>query len=249
MSLGSPIQLLDQDIRSTSLNQGGEQFGQSATTSDGRTFAYGLNGSASVALSPGQLAQGAISVANHVNRNGITATAGTQQVAFTVGNTAVTTNQYQGGYLVVNAGTGAGQALLIAGNTAVTGSSGGTTTVNLQDEVITATSSSDSKFSLFPHIYSAGLIASHTTPLAVLPLGVPVVSLPASSYGWFQTGGEASVLANGTPGIGVAVIPSATTDGAVDVSTAASFQNTIGYMAIIAVSTQYYPVILTIATS
>lgn len=247
MSLAAPIQVTDQDIRSTSTVAGSQQFGQTQTTADGRTFAYGLNGSASVALAPGKLAQGAISVANHVNNTGVTTVAGQQSVSFAVGATLVTQNQYQGGYLVVNAGTGVGQALLIAGNNAAVSS--GTVTVNLQDEVITATAVSDSKFSLFPHIYSAALVASSSTPLAVLPLGVPSVSVPASSYAWFQTGGTASVLANGTPGIGVAVIPSATTAGAVDVSTAASFQNTVGYMDIIAVSTQYYPVTLTIATS
>lgn len=245
MGLAENITLLDQDIRTTSLTQGGEFLGQSATTADGRSFVYGQNASTSTALSPGKLSQGAVSVANHVNQTGAVYTAGTQQVTYNIGATLATQNQYQQGYLVVNDGTAAGQSMLIAGNTAA--ASSGSITVNLQDALYTATDAT-SKFSLFPHIYSACIISS-TTSTAVLPTGYPLISIPASSYGWLQTGGTCSILANGTPGIGVALVPSATTAGAVDVNTAALFQAPIGYMLIIAVSTKYYPAMLTINPS
>lgn len=242
MSLAANMQLTDQDVRSISSSQGGESLGQLARTADGRTFAYGLAGASN--LSPGKLHQGALSVANHTNRTGVTAAAGANTVTFAVGATAVTSNQYAQGYLVVNAGTGAGQALLISGNTSA--NSSGSPTVNLADAVITATSVSDSKFSLVPHPYSACILMDHTASTAIFPTGVPAVAITAAYYGWFQVGGVASVLANGTPAVGGSVIPSATTDGAVDVDAAASVQPKVGYMLITAVSTEYRQVYLTI---
>lgn len=244
MGLMTRMQLFDQDINSTSTTQGGASLGQVGETDDGRSYAYGLNGSSSVALSPGKLAQGAVTVANHVNRTGVTYVAGTQQVVFTIGNTAITAGQYTDGYFYVNAGTGAGQALLIDGTTSPAGN--GTVTVNLADGLITATAVADSKFSLHPNPYSAGLISDHTNPTTVVPLGVPNVSIPASSYGWFQIGGPSSVLANGTPAVGGSVIPGATTDGSVDVDGASSVQPKIGYCLMTAVSAEYRMVQLTI---
>lgn len=247
MPFAAPIQLTDQDIRSTSTTRGGEVYGQTQTTSDGRTFAYGFNNTgSSTALAPGKLCSGAVIVANHVNNTGIVAPAGTQQLTYTIGATLATQNQYAGGYLVVNAGTGAGQALSVAGNNAA--SSSGSITVNLADTVITATDAT-SKFSLIPHLYSAALLFASGSSTVLVATGVPNVSLPDQSYGWLQVGGTCSVLANGTPGIGVNVVPSATTSGAVDVNTASLFQQTVGVMQQTAVSTEYRPCYLTISSS
>jgi hypothetical protein len=246
------IQIItDQDTRSTSTVLGGEYMGQIAQTNDGRTFRYGQNGSTSTALSPGKLAQGATAVAGHLNKTGATYAAGTSVVTLTVSSTAVTADEYRGGYFNVNAGTGAGQQLLIRGNTKAT--STGSPTVYLKDAIITATLASDSKFSLYPHPYSAAIISDHTAPTTVIPLGVPVVSIAASAAafpggnsGWFQTAGPAAVLANGTIALGVSVIPGATTDGSVDTATGAITQSFVGYTLVASVSTEYRPVFLTI---
>lgn len=247
MALSAGLQITDQDARTASTVKGAARYGQTAMTSDGRLFQYAANGSTSVALAPGKLAQGAVSTANHVNRTGVTATVGQQTVTFAVGATAVTANQYQDGYLVVNAGTGAGQALLISGNTSA--SSSGSPTVNLKDAFTTATAVADSKFSLHPNPWSAALIAASASATSVLPAGVPLVSMPASGFGWLQVGGPASVLANGTPALGSGVIPSATTDGAVDVEATTTVTARVGLMMITAVSTEYRPVLLTIRTA
>lgn len=247
MPLANQIQLTDQDLRSTSTVRGGESYGQSATTPDGRTYAYGFNNTgSSTALAPGKLCSGAVVVTNHVNQTGVVAAAGTQTVTYTIGATLATQNQYAGGYLVVNAGTGAGQALLIGGNNAA--GSAGSITVNLLDAVITATDAT-SKFSLVPNLYSAALLFASGSSLVLVSVGVPNVSIPDQSYGWLQVGGTCSVLANGTPGIGVNVVPSATTAGAVDVNTGSLFQQTVGVMQQTAVTTEYRPCYLTISTS
>lgn len=247
MALAAQLQISDQDTRSVATAKASLKFGQLAQTSDGKTWAYGLNGNATTtALAPGKLCQGAVSTANHVNRTGVTAVAGQQQVTFAVGATAVTANQYQDGQLVVNAGTGLGQALTISGNTSALSS--GSPTINLTDPIITATAVADSKFSLHPNLWSAAVIASQAAATSVLPAGVPTISIPAANYGWFQVGGPAAVLANGTPALGSGVIPSATTDGAVDVEGASTVTARVGYMMITAVSTEYRPVYLTIAS-
>lgn len=245
MPLGARIQLVDQDIRSTSTSKGGELLGQVASTPDGRLYAYGFNNTgSSTALAPGKLCSGAVVTANHVNRTGTTQSAGDQSVTFAVGATAVTADQYAGGYLVVNAGTGAGQALLIKGNTKA--ASSGSPTVFLADAIITATAVADSKFSLVPNLYSAALLFASASATALVAAGVPNVSIPDQSYGWLQIAGVASVLANGTPAVGSSVIPSATTDGAVDVDGASSVQPKVGVMTQTAVSTEYRPCFLTI---
>lgn len=242
MALAANMQITDQDTRTISSTQGGAQLGQHMTTPDGRTFRYGLAGA--VNLAAGKLMQGALSVANHQNRTGVTTVAGQGTVTFAVGATAVTANQYAQGYLVVNAGTGAGQALLISGNTSA--ASSGSPSVNLADEIITATLASDSKFSLMPHPYSAILISSQASATAIYAVGVPQIAVTAANYAWFQTGGPASVLANGTIAVAAGLIPGATTDGSVDAEGTSSVQPRVGYMLIASVSTEYREVYLTI---
>lgn len=213
MSLAANMQLTDQDVRTTAATQGAAALGQVASTSDGRRYRYGLNGTGGgTALAPGKLTQGAVVVANHVNRTGVTTTVGQNSVTFAVGATAVTANQYYQGYLVVNAGTGAGQALLISGNTSA--NSSGSPTVNLADAIITATAVSDSKFSLYPNPYSACIISAAT--LASIATGVPNVSIADTFYGWLQVGGPCSVLSDaGAPAPGAPVTYSDDTAGAV----------------------------------
>lgn len=245
MSLAATMQVTDQDIRYTATVQGSEILGQVASTADGRTFAYGT---ASTVADPGKLQSGALSTANYVNRTGVTTVAGQTSVTFTLGTTA-TSNLFAQGYFYVNAGTGVGQTLLISGNTAATAGNSNSTTVNLQDEIITATASSDSKFSIQPNPYSATVIAPSGTSTAIFAVGVPQVQIAAASYGWYQVGGPAAVLANGTPAVGSSVIPSGTTAGAVDVDAAASVQPKVGYTLIAAVTTEYRAVYLTVNPS
>lgn len=249
MPLAAAIQVSDQDIRTVSANKGGAQFGQVAQSSDGRYFVYGLNGTGSgTALAPGKLNQGALSVTNHVNQTGVTVSAGAQQVTYTIGATALTANQYVDGYLYVNTGTGAGQTMEIASHgTSVSGSTA--VTFNLFDSVYTTTSVSDSKFSLQPNAYSKVIIEQQGSSTAIIPVGYTAISLPDANYGWFQTGGPCAILTNGTCTVGVPVVPSATTNGAVDINTAALFQSQVGYMMTTSTSTQYQIAYLTIGTS
>lgn len=252
MALSNAMTITPQDVRTTSTSLDGPKFGQMAQTSDGKTFVYNANTSTTVTLLPGKLTSGAPAVPNHVNRTGVTAPAGTNTLTFTVGATAVASNQYQGGYLVVNAGTGAGQALLISGNTSALTS--GSPTVNLKDALITATLASDSKFSLYAHPSSANLLYAHAAPNVLVPTGVPNVTVPVATTAlpnvayWSQIGGEASVLADAATWVAAfdGIIASTLTDGAFGIQATATIQPTLGYSLTLLVSAEYRPVFLTI---
>ncbi len=247
MSLAAPMMVTDQDIRSTAAVQGGAALGQRTLTPDGRAYRYGINGTgSSTALDPGKLCQGATVVSNHVNRTGVTTVAGQNQVTYTLGATAAAANAYAGGYLVVNAGTGKGQALLISGNTAATSGGSYSITVNLADEIITATLASDSKFSLYPHPYSAAIISAAT--LASIAVGVPNVSIPDTYAGWFQVGGPCSVLSDaGAPAAGAPVTYSDDTAGAVGPYETDAVGTVLGSAMNLMVSAEYQSVFLTIS--
>lgn len=245
MAISAAQVVSDQDVRTTSTTRGGAFLGQQVQTSDGRYYAYGLNGTGGgTALAPGKLCQVATAVANHVNQAGTTQVAGDLTInTWAVGATAVTDGQYAGGYLVVNAGTGKGQALLIRTNTKA--NSSGKPAIFLKDAVITATSSSDSFFSLHPHPYSACIINAST--LGAGAAGVPNVSIPDANYGWFQVGGVCSVLSDaGAAAIGAPITYSDDTAGAVGPAETDAVGATLGYTLIAGVSTEYRPVFLTI---
>jgi hypothetical protein len=251
MSIAARIQVTDQDIRTTSTSSLGEAFGQTVETNDGRTFVLAANTSTSTTLLPGQLVSGAVGVANHINQTGVALSIGAQTATWTIGATAVSVGQYTNGYLFTNTGgTGYGQTYNILSHTAP--GSAGSITVNLADQIYVATTTS-TKFSLLPNLYSNTVIFASGSSTALVAAGVPQVTVPVApattpsyTYYWSQIGGPSAVLANGTPGIGSSVIPSATTNGAVDVDGASSVQPKVGVVLYTAVSTQYYPVNLMI---
>lgn len=246
MALSAAMQISDQDIRQTMTVRPSELFGQLAQTSDGRMFALGLNGTGSgTAIAPGKITQGAFAIPNHVNNTGVTLAANSQQVTYTIGATALTANQYTGGYLQVNAGTGVGQNLQIASHgTSTAGSTA--VTFNLKDATYAATSVTDSKFSLQPNPYSKVILENNAASTAILNTGVAAISVPDAAYAWFQVGGAASVLIDGTPAVGLPVVASSAVAGAVAANTAALFQPTLGYMMVVGVDTTYKPVFLQI---
>jgi hypothetical protein len=251
MALASSIQITDQDIRTTSLNKGGEKLGQLANTSDGRQYVYSANQSTTLTLAPGKNTQGPTSIANHINQTGTVNAIGTSSITFTLGATATTAGQYTDGYFVVNKNTGAGQALLISGNTVTAGSVA--VTVTLKDSLIAATDTT-SKFSLYQNNYAKTILYAHAAPTVTVPTGIPNVTVPVAttaspfSYFWNQIGGECSVLADAATWVGQfdGIIASTLTDGAVGIQAAATVQPTIGYALDLLVSTEYRPVFLTV---
>ncbi|TXG77186.1 hypothetical protein E6Q11_03135 [Candidatus Dojkabacteria bacterium] len=200
--------------------------GSKFSSADGRVFALVQNGAS--ALVSGVLVQSPASIgANHTGLTCATAAIGATQITVTLGGTAVTANQYAGGFAVVSAGTGIGQTLRIASHPAQSSTSG-TVVLTLEDPLSVATAVSDSKVSLtLPQYGSSNGAAITTSGVVVCPttltgrvIGATIYPIPAStsttaSYGFIQTNGAVAVKNQGGTTIGLDVMPSGTTAGSV----------------------------------
>lgn len=232
----------------------GTLVGTKFETSDGREFVLVQNGG--TALVAGRLIQGPVTIgANHQNLATTTAAIGATQVTVTLGGTAVTANQYQGGFVIFNAGTGIGQTLRIASHPAQATTSG-TVVLTLEDPITVATLASDTKSTLLlPPYGSANGVDVRTSGVVVCPvtltgpvIGVTVSPIPAStttlpSYGFIQTKGVVGCLNDATTAIGLDVMHSANTAGAVQTYVAAT-AGKVGNSFVAGVTTEVRPIII-----
>lgn len=219
--LTGTVQNVAADLFSNSANQLHE-LGAKVVTNDGRAFRYAKAGAAD--LVAGNLLQAPAIVANHQNMATSTQAAGDTTVTVTLGATAATANQYAGGFLTLNAGTGKGYSLRIKSHPAA--NSGATLVLTLEDPFQVATSSSDTKSCLIANPYS-GVIQMPTTATSSA-VGVATYIISAGQYGWIQVHGPVSVLSDASiAAVGLGLIPSTTTAGCVTVSTATG--GNIGY--------------------
>jgi len=233
--------LTSTDLRDTT-STNTETLGAIGRTADGREFRY-VKADASAGLAIGKLGVAPAVTANHVNRS-LDSTSdvavGSKVIKVALGATAATQDQYAGGYLIVRDGTGKGAAYRINGNSAA--ASSGTTTVSLQDSIATALAVADSKVDLV-NPYN-NVIASTTLSQSV---GVAQVSLAAGYYGWIQTKGIASVLADGIITKGYAAVPSTSVAGAIAISAGnAATSQEVAIVPEATVDTKYNQVLLTI---
>jgi hypothetical protein len=170
------------------------------------------------AVLPGRVYQDAALVANHQNiavsafqaysANGnVPAT-----VTVTLGATAVTANQYAGGFVVVNDANGEGQTLRISSHPAADASA--SLVITLEDSPTTALTTS-SEVCLIP-AHGNGVVIAPTTLTGAL-CGVSLYNIPAGSYGFLVTKGLTSCLADGAIAVGASVSPSNAVSGAVEV--------------------------------
>ena len=127
---------------------------------------------------------------------------------------SITQDQYEGGYLVMTAGTGRGYTYRVKGNS-VTGLPDGPASGNLRLELwdnlqIGLTADSDV---ILTGIKWGNLEVATSTDTVVA--GVAVATHVANRYGWVQTKGICGVLEEGTLVAGDIVTASDVTDGAV----------------------------------
>lgn len=230
---GGPIELFQTSTDSSLGTLTGAKF----DSADGREFVLVQNGG--TALVSGKLVQSPASIgANHTGLTLSTAAIGATTITATLGGTAVTKNQYQGGYLVISAGTGIGQTLKIASHPAADASA--TVVLTLEDALTVATLTSDSKGSLTLNPYgssngtnvsTSGVIVCPTTATGSV-IGVSLYPIAASSstvptYGLIQTRGPVACLNDSGTAIGLDVMPSSSVAGAV-VTYAVATRNRVG---------------------
>lgn len=214
--------------------------------SDGREVIL-AGTSSTTQTTAGQLYQDAALVSGHQNIGitGFTAYSnnGNVPASLTIGTnaTAITASQYQGGFVVVNAGTGIGQTLRISGNSAVSSTTAGT--ITLEDAPNVALSTSDTKICLVP-AHGANIIQMPTTQTNV-PVGVALYPIAVSSYGFLLSKGLVSSLSDvSVAAAGRAISPSVTTAGTTTVSTGTLA--VIGYTAQAGVSAEARTVFLNV---
>lgn len=226
------VQLTESDLLAVSTTQQ-LPLGFRAIGENGNAYRYvkagGTVGAGRAVIAPDN-------VANHLNGTLGTHAIGVSELNVTVGATAVTADQYKGGLLVINAGTGAGQSFRIKGNTAA--GSGGTTKIQIEGALVTATATASSKANLYPNEYN-GVTTSATA--AKVRVGVSVRDMTDGQYGWVLTRGVGSLLVDGTAvAIADPVIPSTSVAGAViGIGTVAVTDQILGYAVQAGTNTEY----------
>ncbi len=165
------------------------------------------------------------------------------KITATLGGTAVTANQYAGGFAVINVGTGKGQTLRIASHPAQANTSG-SVVLTLEEAPTTALSASDSEVSLIP-AHGNGVVITPTT-LTNCVAGVTLYALAASDYGFIVSKGIVSCLSDAAApaASGVAISPSNATGGAVESGVVA--QGVIGNAVQAGVSAENFAVFINV---
>lgn len=205
-SLSSDTLINPQDLYDLTVTTAGTQLGALATTGDGRYFRYVQNGA--VLMVPGKLQQAIPEVTANENLAMAAAAIGATSVT-TTSTVTVTANQYAGGYVVVTQTPGIGYQYQIGSHPAVTAA---VLTLQLVDPITVALTTS-SVIDLVANPFM-GIVVNPTTATANI-VGAAVQALPINGFGWIQTKGVASVLAQGTIVVGEQVAASSTTAGAV----------------------------------
>lgn len=199
-TLKSDLQIQSEELYSYSSTQA-QDLGSLATTGDGRYFRYAKMGATTGV--PGQAFQGPASDATNFSPSGGLGVlaAATGAVSVTLSDSlTITANALAGGIMSVAVTPGQGYSYKVKSNTAVSAATG--CVVTLEDPIqVALTTSSKVVFSLNPY---NGIVVSGTAPTNAI-VGVPVVAIPPSNFGWIQTRGPASVLVGGTLEAGVAV--------------------------------------------
>lgn len=233
------LQIAAQDIRKiSSVKQ--HRLGAIGYTRDGRVYRYAQAGAST-------LAPGKMNVAATVNSDATNKTiartydAGVMQVVFDAGGTLVA-DAYAEGYLTINDATGEGISYAVKGNTAVTGA--GEVTVDLEEPTATALTIDVSEASLTKNPWD-DIVISVTDQLD-MAVGVANVSLTTLYYGWVQTRGVCSVLADETLPVGSNLVVGSGVAGAVEEQDTDETKMPIGVAIVAGVDTEYREVYLRI---
>jgi len=197
------------------------------------TYRYGKMGAG--AVTAGKCVTHAASIAHHFD---LTPTAGVAAgetaISVETAGTDITLNQYAGGYMYINDAAGEGQMLRINSNPAHDHSADASIVITAYDDLATAITTS-SRVTLIADPLSALIGQAATTTGATM--GVTVVDMAATHYGWFAVSGPATVLTSGTLVVGNHAVPLGAT-GAVGPAAGDVIQ-VIGTVMIVNVTTDY----------
>ena len=170
------------------------------------------------------------------------ATAGGTTIGVTFG-AAVVKNEYQDGFIYSNVGATSALGWRYRIKSHPAGTANVTVTIDHEDGFVEAISTTTTKVGAFTNPYQSVIVSATT---AVGPaVGVAVSDIAAASYGWLQTKGPAVVLVQGTIGIGLGIMRSNGTAGAVELNDG-SLQNIGALGRTASVDGEYHEVLLNI---
>ena len=177
-------------------------IGEKLELADGRVFRYGYT---AAAVAAGLLVSQDLSATALVESDGIviaaagdySPVAGSSQLQITLAS--VTLNQYQGGYLQITDDDGEGHQYRIKSNSATGATTSGKVDIVLFDN-IKVTITTDSDIAIVGNLWNNVVGATAGTDYMVA--GVTPIAFTTNYYGWFQTAGVATILADGTIAIG-----------------------------------------------
>lgn len=209
---------------------------------DGRLFRVCKNGG--VALVRGKLVVAADVVANHQDQAvGDDAAVGDTVISIDIGNTALTANQYAGGYIYIIDGTGEPAQYRIRSHPAAAGSAT-SVKITLYEEVRVALDDASARYSLKKHPCNSVVIA--VTDHLDAPVGVPCTAVAADEYFLAQFKGPCLVLADTAWTRGDSLVNSANVAGALQPYTETMVRPQIGVAEDAATDTEYGQAILDI---
>lgn len=181
-------------------------------TNDGRTYRY-ANNAGSSALDPGKICVAADITTNHEDRAVNTFAIGDISLTIGIGGTAITSNEYDEGFVVITDDDGQGIAYSIKSHE--TSSVGSVDIIVTLNDPIVIAAIDNTTVTLVRNKYRDIVVSNGTQ--TDLPVGVPNVTIAIDSFGWVQTGGLCSVLvgSNDTE-VGTPVTLDASTNGGLE---------------------------------
>jgi hypothetical protein len=178
-----------------------ESLGALRETEDGRKFRYAKAGAT---LVPGGSTQAAAGDANHIaeiQTSGAVNAVGSTRVAMYISGTAVTANQFDDGYLIINRTAGVKTPGYIYPISSHSVSAAGSEIIYLTlKEPLQEATLLTCYFSIFCNPWSAVIVG---TNIAVFPTGQSMANATSGQYLWLQTGGIAAMKGGDTSAVGM----------------------------------------------
>ncbi|MFX0209378.1 MAG: hypothetical protein ACFFDT_25565 [Candidatus Hodarchaeota archaeon] len=204
-------------------------LGTKVEFSDGRVFRYAYIGGSSI--NRGCIVGPDYSAKCYVETDDVITAAAIGATTVDITLASITANQFAGGYLHITDDTGEGYTYRIKSNDATDGAAGsGKIRLTLYDPLIAALDAT-TDFAITGCMYNYLVIFDATGGDDFLVSGVTPITFTANYYGWIQTWGVCTILADASAGAiaaGDCISSSDGVDGAVQLQ-AAYTEQYIGY--------------------
>ena len=177
-----------------------------------REFVYVLAGEA---ITAGLLLMGKAGTAAHQVDLAVSAGSAGDTTVTLSGSLTITKDQYKDGWLIFNDVEEEGHMYRVKSNTAVSSATGCVITLDEEDGLVTAITTSQ-QVGLYENPYKDVEIHD-ASDIDHVPVGWACVDIANDAYGWVCTTGFTTALIEGTPGIGLPLVASNSTDGSVEI--------------------------------